>query len=139
MKESNIIEEFRVGNYIECDYPLHLGKITQIKRAIGETKLGVKAYNVFDDIFEVPFDVSEIRPIALTESLIDSALFFQKMECDNRDDQVIFEIPGTNWSLEEDKDKKNKWWLTTRDGSTIITEVKSLHHLQNIYLDLEGQ
>lgn len=149
MKTSNRIEEYRAGNYVACAKLGSFGKITSTTATAfppGGT-LAVDVWNKYRGDYIKRISIDYIQPIPLTEELIGYALsdVFQRVECDHR--PAEFEIPkevlpgimGTaNWSLVEDEDEKGKWWLSAGVGS-ILTQVKSLHHLQNLFFDLEGE
>lgn len=147
MKTSNRIEEFRVGNFVTCGKSGYLGEIIQIKSDIGGYEFVVDACNHCNSRFTASFDISNIRPIPLTAELIECVLTNDFSRKDNDLKPTEFEIPCEvvpgiwgvrNWSLTEDDEEENKWWLSAGLGYA-ITEVKSLHHLQNIFYDLEGK
>lgn len=146
MKTSNRIEEYRVGNYVACDKSGYLGEIIQIKSDVGGYEVVIEACNHYNDRFTTTLDVSSIRPIPLTEDLIECVLTddFSRKDFDSR--PIEFEIPykvlpdvwiARDWKLTKRGDKNN-WWISFGLGH-FITEVMSLHHLQNIFYDLEGK
>lgn len=149
MKMSNRIEEYRVGNYVVCPKLGSLGKVISITATAfppGGT-LSVNVWNQFSGDHIKQISINYIRPIPLTAELIECVLTddFARVDCDSRPTE--FEIPrevlpgvwgARNWCLAEDEEVENKWWISAGLGY-ILTEVKSLHHLQNLFYDLEGK
>ena len=148
MKESVRIKEFRVGNYVVGDHPWSLGKVIETTSTGFPPggNVGVEFKNQFSGKYIKRTSIDNLRPIPLTEKLIERGLCEDFRRVDRKDGRIEFEIPCEvlpgvygvrNWSLLEDEEDKNKWWLSAGTGS-YITLVKSLHHLQNLFFDLEG-
>ena len=151
MKMSNRIEEYRVGNYVVCPKLGSLGKVISITATAfppGGT-LSVNVWNQFSGDHIKQISINYIRPIPLTEDLLEYALsdVFRRAEPDYKYSPTEYEIPrevlpgiwGTaNWSLVEDEEEQGKWWLSAGTGS-LLTVVRNLHHLQNLFCDLEGE
>lgn len=146
MKKSNRVEEFRVGNYVVSAKSGSLGKVVSTCGGLGENGVVIEIGDIITGYTSFVKD-EDIRPIPLTEGLLEDALsdVFQKAECDYKPTE--YEIPrevlpgvfGTaNWSLVEDDEERGKWWLSAGTGS-LLTVVKSLHHIQNLFYDLEGK
>lgn len=147
MKDRDIIIGVRVGNFVMCGKSGCLGKVVSIENCgFDGGRVSIAVGDISINGFYTFIDEEYIMPIPLTVELINYALsgVFQKAE--RADGRTEFEIPCEvlpgvygvrNWSLVEDDEEQGKWWLTAGTGS-YITEVKSLHHLQNIFLDLEG-
>lgn len=148
MRKSNRVEEIRVGNYIKCARSGILGKVVSIQNGgFDGGRVSIAVGDILINGFYTSVDAEYIMPIPLTVELINYALsgVFQKVE--RADERTEFEVPCEvlpgiygvrNWSLIEDEEEKDKWWLTAGYGC-YITEVKSLHHLQNLFYDLEGR
>ena len=146
MKKSNRVEEFRVGNYVVSAKSGSLGKVVSTCGGLGENGVVIEIGDIITGYTSFVKD-EDIRPTPLTEGLLEDALsdVFQKAECDYKPTE--YEIPrevlpgvfGTaNWSLVEDDEERGKWWLSAGTGS-LLTVVKSLHHIQNLFYDLEGE
>ena len=149
MKESNRVEEFRVGNYVISAKSGSLGKVVSTYGGLGENGVVIEIGDILTGGYTSFVKDEDIRPIPLTEGLLEDVLsdVFQKAECDYKYRPTEYEIPrevfpgvfGTaNWSLVEDDEERGKWWLSAGTGS-LLTVVKSLHHIQNLFYDLEGK
>lgn len=148
MKERDIIIGVRAGNYVMCGKTGSLCKVVSVESGgFDGGRVSVTVGDILINGFYTFIDAEDIMPIPLTVELINYALsgVFQKAE--RADERTEFEVPCEvltgvygvrNWSLIEDEEEKDKWWLTAGTGS-YLTEVKSLHHLQNIFFDLEGR
>lgn len=149
MKKSNMVEEYRVGNYVINGKSGSFGVVVSMVGGIGEKGVVILVGDYFHDGYTEFVKDEDIRPIPLTEELLEYALsnVFQRADSYNEYDPTEFEIPrevlpgiyGTsNWSLVEDEEEQGKWWISAGTGS-LLTMVRGLHHLQNLFYDLEGE
>lgn len=149
MKKSNRIEEYCVGNYAISAKSGSLGVVVSMVGGIGAKGVVILVGDYFHDGYTEFVRDEDIRPIPLTEELLEYALsnVFQRADSYNEYSPTEFEIPrevlpgiwGTsNWSLVEDEEEQGKWWLSAGTGS-LLTVVRSLNHLQNLFYDLEGE
>lgn len=147
MRKSNRVEEVRVGNYVISAKSGSLGKVVSTYGGLGENGVVIEVGDILTGGYTSFVKGEDIRPIPLTAELIDCVLTddFARKDYDWRPTE--YEIPrevfsgvfGTaNWSLVEDDEERGKWWLSAGTGS-LLTVVKSLHHLQNLFYDLEGK
>lgn len=143
------MEEYRAGNYVTCAKLGSFGKVVSTTATAFPPggMLAVDVWNKYRGNYIKQIFIDYIQPIPLTEELIEYALgdVFRRVDCDYKPTE--FEIPkevlpgimgAANWSLVEDEYEKGKWWLSAGVGS-ILTQVKTLHHLQNLFFDLEGE
>ena len=92
MKKSNRVEEFRVGNYVESAKSGSLGKVVSTCGGLGENGVVIEIGDIITGYTSFVKD-EDIRPIPLTEGLLEDALsdVFQKAECDYKPTE--YEIP----------------------------------------------